>query len=162
MLTTILILALILAAIVLLTAIAPAMANPFVPGPPDAELELQAEVTKTADFDGAWVDLGEGYEPGGLGQAAAAVVNVTAADRANSDETYAFLLEQADPDAAGVADAATAVQCSVPVSVEVSGATATLGMVLVKSFITKRFVRLVLDVAGTTPSITYSANLNPA
>jgi hypothetical protein len=135
--------------------------NPFIPGPPDAALVLQAAVTKTADFNGAWLDLGPSFAPGGLGMPVAAVVEVTAAVRNDSDETYAFKLEDAAADASGVADAATVATISVPASVPVSGATATTGILLVKGFVTQRFVRLALDVGGTTPSITYSAHLNP-
>ncbi len=135
--------------------------NSFIPGPPDAQLELQAAATKTANFNGAWLDLGSSSAPGGIGMPVAGVVNVTAADRANGDETYALKLEQADADANGAADAATIETCSVPVSVPVAGTAATTGIVLVKGFVTKRFVRLVLAVGGTTPSITYEGNLNP-
>jgi hypothetical protein len=158
---SIFLLILFLAIVLVVIAGAPAMASTFIPGPPDAELLLQDAVTKTASFTGAWLDLGQGFAPGGIGMPAAGVINVTAADRANSDETYDFKIEEADADASGAADAATVRTCSVPVSVPVNGAAATIGIVLAKSFITGRFVRLVVTIAGTTPSITYSANLNP-
>ena len=144
---------------ILLVALAgaPAMAdvaNRGVPGPQDSNLVIQAAVTKVADFDGAGLDLGEGFDPGGVGKVMTAVITVTAADRANSDETYAFHLEESD-------DNNTFVDCGVPESIEVSAATATVGVYVAKGIVTKRYVRLVLDVDGSTPSITYSAYLNP-
>jgi len=126
----------------------------FIPGPPDAELVLQAAVTKTASFNSAWLDLGRNYAPGGLGQAVAGVVNVTALDL-TSNETYTFTLEEADPDEDGVPDGAT---------VRAIGATlavAATGLHITKGFVTTRFVRLALVAAGTTPSITYTGQLNP-
>jgi hypothetical protein len=129
--------------------------NTFIPGPPDAELALQASVTKTADFSGAWLDLGQGFAPGGLGMPVAGVVNVTALDKTDTDETYAFKLQQAADDGTGAADAATVEDIGAAVSAT------EVGIVLAKGFVTQRFVRLVLDVGGTTPSITYTGQLNP-
>lgn len=140
---------------------APAMASSFIPGPPDSQLDLQDSVTKTATFSGAWLDLGEGFAPGGIGMPACGVVDVTAADRASSDETYAINIDETDDDGTGAPDATKVRTCSVPVSVPVNGAVATLGLLLAKCFITGRFVRLTVTIAGTTPSITYSANLTP-
>ena len=119
----------------------------------DAGLVLQAAATKTADFDGAWLDLGTGYAPGGLGVPAGAVINTTAFDYTTKDETYAFKLQGADPDASGAADSATIRDLGASVAV-----TAT-GLAVAKGLIDSRFVRLSLDVGGTTPSITYSADL---
>lgn len=77
------------------------------------------------------------------------VVSVTAIDTSSADETYAFKLQESADGSTGwkdigAAEAATAV-----------------GTLLVKGFVTKPFVRLSLAVAGTTPSITYSADLSP-
>lgn len=124
----------------------------YVP-PIDAALELQAAVTKTATFNGAWIDLGKGYAPGGLGKIIAAVIPVTAIDRTTGDETYAFKLQQASPDASGVVDAATAADIGVNTN------TTTVGTIVAKGIVTARFIRLVLTAAGTTPSVTYSANV---
>lgn len=119
----------------------------------DADLEIQAAATKDANFSGAWLDLGEGYAPGGLGESVGAVLNVTARDFTTGNETYSFVLQQTGPDADGVADASAAEAIGAAVAV-----TAT-GLAVVKGLLTKRFVRLVLTVGGTTPSITYSALL---
>jgi hypothetical protein len=70
----------------------------YIPGPPDSSMVLQAAVTKTTDFNGAWFDLGEGFAPGGLGLPVGAVVSTTAIDATTGDETYAFKMQQADHD----------------------------------------------------------------
>ena len=125
----------------------------FIPGPLDADQVLQAAVTKTTGFNGDWMDLGKGFAPGGLGMPAAAVVNTTAIDHTDSNETYTLTMQEADADANGAADAGTVRTISPTESV-----TAT-GLSLVKGMITGRFVRLVLAAGGTTPSITYDAYL---
>jgi len=127
----------------------------FIPGPPDAELVLQAAVTKTASFNSAWLDLGRGYSPGGLGQAVAGVVSVTALDTGSGNETYSFVLEEAAPDANGDPDAGTVRAIGAALAV-----TAT-GLKVTKGFVTTRYVRLALTAGGTTPSITYTGQLNP-
>jgi hypothetical protein len=144
-----------LAALAAMAAMAMAdVAHRGIPGPRDAELLLQDTVTKTADFNSTGLDLGSGFAPGGIGVAMAGVIEVTAADRASSDETYAFTLQESD-------DNATFVACGVPVSVTVSGATSTIGNYVAKAIVSKRYVRLSLDLGGTTPSVTYKATLNP-
>ena len=72
---------------------------------------------------------------------------VTAIDRTTADETYAFTLQQSDNGSTGWAAIGVVVN------------TTTTGTIVVKGIVTTRYVRLVLDVNGTTPSITYSANL---
>ncbi|MGB7158547.1 MAG: hypothetical protein WBD40_10810 [Tepidisphaeraceae bacterium] len=124
-----------------------------IPTPQDDSLLLQDTTTKTASFNSAGFDLGAGFAPGALGMAAAAVVDVSAADRANSDETYTFKLQESS-------DNSTFADIGVATSITVSGATSTLGVYVAKGFISKRYVRLVLTAAGTTPSITYKAWLN--
>ena len=126
----------------------------FIPTPQDESLRLEASATRTANFNGTALDQGAGFKPGGVGMPAAAVVNVTAADRANSDETYAFVLEESS-------DNSTFTGCGPSVSVDVSGTAATIGAVSVPGFVSQRYVRCRLTVGGTTPSITYEAWLNP-
>lgn len=148
--------ALMIALAFLVTGLAMAnVENRGIPGPQDTDLLLQAAVTKTANFDGTSVDLGAGWDPGGIGKMMAAVIDVTAADRANQDETYAFHLQESDAVDSGF------VACGVAVSVTVATTVATLGTYVAKGIVAKRFVRLSLVVANTTPSITYSAYLNP-
>jgi len=133
--------------------------KPYIPMT-DADQVLQASTTKTANFNGSWLDLGDGYDAAGsIGQPVAAAVKVTAADRAQSDETYSFKLQQTVPDAAGVAVDGSAEDIGTPASVPVATTVATLGIVVPRGLVTSRFVRLVLTVGGTTPSVTYSANL---
>lgn len=126
----------------------------FIPTPQDESMRLESSATKTANFDGTAFDQGAGFAPGGIGMPVAAVINVTAADRANSDETYTFQLEES-------ADNVTFTACGPSVSVDVSGAAATTGAISVPGFVSQRYVRCKLTVAGTTPSVTYEAWLNP-
>jgi hypothetical protein len=121
-----------------------------IPTPQDESQLLQDTVTKTADFNGAGFDLGAGFEPDGIGRPVAGVIYTTAFDHTTGDETYAFKLQESDDDAA--TDPYT--DCGASVSVT------AVGVVAAKGFIGKRYVRLALDVGGTTPSITYKAWLN--
>jgi hypothetical protein len=143
-----------IAVLALALIVMPKMADPAIPTPQDVQLLLQDTVTKTASFDSAGLDLGSGYAPGGGGQAVQGLVNVTAADRADSNETYTFKLQESS-------DNSTFTDVSPAVAVPVSGATATVGVVQLKGFVVKRYVRLSLTAAGTTPSVTYKAWLNP-
>src|SRR6476469_1600635 len=72
------------------------MSDPIIPTPQDTQLLLQDNVTKTASFNSAGKDLGSGYAPGGLGQSVAAVVQVSAMDTADGNETYGFALQESD------------------------------------------------------------------
>jgi hypothetical protein len=125
--------------------------------PIDEGKRLTAAITKTASFNTEWIDLGAGFAPGGLGKPAAGVVKIATADRADTNEAYTFTLQEADADANGAVDAATAraigVGAVVPSSIDGTNA----GIVLARGLITSRFVRLALVASGTTPSINYEA-----
>ena len=124
------------------------MADPITPTPQDAQLLLQDTTTKTASFNTPSIDLGAAFAPGGLGKPAAAVVQVTAMDTADGTEAYSFALQESSDNvtfsAAGAAAIATAV-----------------GVLPVRGWATKRYVRLALTASGTTPSITFKSYLNP-
>jgi len=122
---------------------------PDLHGPIDEQMRLNASHTKTADFNGAAFDMGEGYAPPEPGQPVVAVIDTSALDTADANETYAFHLEESADGSTGWAD------IGVPVTVTAAG------VKLAKGFATKRYVRLVCDVGGTTPSITYEAWLRP-
>lgn len=121
-----------------------------IPGPYDAEmlLEAAAGVTKTETYDGAAKDLGAGYAPGGIGQPVAAVIQVSALDKANTTETYAAQLEESDDDLSYTAAGP-------------SIAIAATGAVSIPGFLSKRYARLKITIGGDTPSITYKAHLVP-
>ena len=123
------------------------MPNPTIPTPQDAALLMQDTTTKTASYTTPGLDLGSGFAPGGLGLPVAAVVHVTAADVADGNEVYTFVLQESG-DNVTFANAGA----STPVSP---------GAAAVKGWVTKRYVRLSLSVSGTTPSITFKAWLNP-
>jgi hypothetical protein len=119
------------------------------PTPPDAQLALQAATTKTASFNSAALDLGNGFAPDEPGQPMAAVVTVTARDGTTGDETYTFTLQQSADGSTGW----TAIGAAASVT--------AIGGAMAKGFVTARYVRLAMVAAGTTPSITYSAHLSP-
>lgn len=115
----------------------------------DAQFKLQAAVTKTASFDSAAVDLGLGFAPNEGGKAMRGVVPVTAIDLTSGNETYTFKLQESD-DNAMFTDVSPAV------------AATAVGLIHPRGFVSKRYVRLSMAAAGTTPSITYGdAYLNP-
>jgi hypothetical protein len=126
----------------------------FIPTPQDESLRMESSATKTASFNGTTQDGGAGFAPGGIGMPACAVVNVTACDRTSSDETYTFTLQES-------ADDSTYTDAGPAVTVDVSGASATLGTYAIPGFISQRYRRLKMVPAGTTPSITYEAWFNP-
>lgn len=124
------------------------MPDPIIPTPQDAQLLLQDTTTRTAAFNTSALDLGAGFAPGGVGQPVAAVLQVTALDLADLNETYTFTLqESADNVTFSAAGAATSI-----------GAT---GAHAIRGWLTRRYVRLALAVGGTTPSVTFKAYLNP-
>jgi len=123
------------------------MADPVIPTPQDAQLLLQDTTTKTANFNTPAVDLGAGFAPGGLGKPLAAVVQVTAMDTADGNESYSFTLQESPDNSSFTA-----------IGIGVTGA---VGALPVRGWVTKRYVRLALTVGGTTPSVTFKAYLNP-
>ena len=123
------------------------MADPVIPTPQDAQLLLQDTTTKTANFNTPAVDFGAGFAPGGLGKPLAAVVQVTAMDTADGNESYSFTLQESPDNSAFTA-----------IGISVTGA---VGALPVRGWVTKRYVRLALTVGGTTPSVTFKAYLNP-
>ena len=124
------------------------MPDPIIPTPQDTRLLIQDTTTRTAAFNTPGLDLGLGFAPGGLGLPVGAVVQVTAVDVADGNESYNFVLQES-------ADNVTYVPASASVS---ANGVATFA---VRGRVTRRFVRLALTVAGTTPSITFKAWLNP-
>jgi hypothetical protein len=124
------------------------MADPIIPTPQDTRLLIQDTTTKTAAFNTPAIDLGAGFSPGGLGLAVGGVVQVTASDLADGNETYSFVLQESS-------DNVTFSAASAAVS------TGAAGTYPVRGRVTKRFVRLALTVGGTTPSVTFKAWLNP-
>ena len=124
------------------------MADPIVPTPQDAQLLFQDTTTKTASFNSPSVDLGAGFSPGGLGKPAAAVVQVTAVDTADGNESYSFTLQESSDNSIFRSAGAGAIVNAV-------------GAHAVRGWATKRYIRLALAVSGTTPSVTFKAWLNP-
>src|SRR4051794_10222595 len=108
------------------------------PTPQDTALLLQDTTTKTASYNTPGLDLGAGFSPGGLGKPVAAVVNITAIDHGNSNETYAFTLEESSDNVTFTAAGA-------------SSSTIVTGAIAVRGWLTKRYVRLALVIGGTTP-----------
>ncbi|QOV90895.1 hypothetical protein [Humisphaera borealis] len=137
-----------LVAVVLFSLVATQfMAEPSVIGPQDANLMLQASVTKTATFNSTALDLGQGFAPGGAGKPMSANVFVSSMDTDDGNETYTFALQDSADNATFVARGSVAVTAA--------------GTGVIGAVIKQRYVRLVLTTTGTTPSITYLAYLQP-
>jgi hypothetical protein len=117
----------------------------------DANLSLQASVTKTASFNGAGVNLKSGTPRRGL----KARVLYSAASNASGSNSVTFTIEHSDDDstyallASGAADAVAL------------GTTAKAGQLFIPFETSKPYVRLVATVsgAGSTPTITYSGDI---
>lgn len=124
------------------------MNTSFIPGPLDIKTRLEQEITKTADFDGTPLDLGPGFAPQSCGQTFAAVVDVKALDFADTDESYSFIVEQSSDNGSWT-----------PISAPVERT--EIGAFSIPVFVSARYVRLKLDVDGTTPSVKYEAWLVP-
>ena len=124
------------------------MPDPIIPTPQDSQLLLQDTTTKTASYSTPAVDLGPGFSPGGLGRPAAAIVHATAVDTADGNETYTAVLQDST-------DNVTFFAAGAPTGLSAAGAHA------VRGWVTRRYARVALTVAGTTPSITFKAWLNP-
>jgi hypothetical protein len=117
----------------------------------NTQVVLQAAVTRTATINSTGVDLGADFAAAfaGLGTPAVCDVVITAIDRVTGDETYAFTLQHSD-------DNVTFVSCgAAPTS------PTAVGTLRVTGFVNKRYARLALVAAGTTPSVTFSAALTP-
>lgn len=112
--------------------------------PIDAAAVLAPLATETADKNNDPLDLGEGYSPGAMGRVLGGVVNVTAADRTTEDEEYTFTLQESADGSTGWSNLDT---------LTVTEA----GLFVLRGIVRRRFLRLTLDVAGTTPSVTYQA-----
>jgi hypothetical protein len=124
------------------------MADPIIPTPQDAQLLLQDTTTKTASFNTPSIDLGAGFAPGGAGKPACAVVHVSAIDIVDGNESYSFILQDSSDNVSFFsAGAASAVGAA--------------GAHVLRGWLTRRYARVALTAAGTTPSVTFKAWLNP-
>lgn len=129
------------------------MAEPTFVGPVDTQLQLQTSVTKTASFNSTAIDLGSGFAPGGAGQAMQANIRVSAIVINDNDESYTFKVQDS-PDNSTFTDRSEG-------RVLLATASAAAGVLAIICGITQRYVRLVVTISGTTPSITYEAWLSP-
>ncbi len=118
-------------------------------GPLDNALSLTGGQTRTdvADATSNSYDSGKGFKPGGVGLPVVAAVHCTGVDGSSGNETYGFSLQESD-------DNATWSDVSVEAAADPDVAEQN---VLVKGYQTKRYLRLNLDVGGTTPSVTWQA-----
>ena len=123
----------------------------FVPATGDQALQLEKNVTQTANYAGASIDLSQGtglFSPGGCGQPFGAVVRVSAIKTTAGNETYAFKIQESP-------DGVNWIDITVPV------AAVGVGGFTIPAYLSKPFVRVGLAIAGTAPTITYSVELNP-
>src|SRR6476620_7035841 len=98
------------------------MSDPIIPTPQDKQLLIQDTLTRTASYNTAGLDLGDGYAPGGVSQPVAAVVNLTAMDTADGNEAYTFVREES-------ADTATFAACGAVVTADDTGVVGVKGRV---------------------------------
>lgn len=117
--------------------------------PIDANLRPEGgtAITKTADFNGTALDLGAGYTPSPP-QPMGLDMYVSALDFTTTDETYEFHVEESHDNSTWVATGCRFV------------VTAT-GRVQKIFGVSRRYLRLRLDVGGTTPSLTYLPSFGP-
>lgn len=123
------------------------MARTVIPIDAAMRPEGTADITKTADYNGAALDLGAGWTPEPF-KPMGVVLDVNALDLADTNETYEFHIEESSDNSTW-----TATGCRFLVT-----ATGLIQQVFKSS---KRYVRARLDVGGTTPSITYSVWFGP-
>jgi hypothetical protein len=108
----------------------------------DSNLVLQASTTQTASFNGTGVDLRVGTPRRGL----KARVLTTAIS--GTSPTVAYKVQHSD-DNATFSDLAMALE----------GQVTAVGQVFIPFETSKRYVRLVATIGGTTPSVTYAGDI---
>jgi hypothetical protein len=129
------------------------MAEP-VHGPKDSQLQLQAAVTKTASFSGTGIDLGSGFAPGGAGMPMTMDLRVSAVKVSATDETYTFKVEDSPDNSAWTARSEGRLFGT-------GTGAGGVGAHGIGCTIQQRYVRYTVTIAGTSPTITYEAYLNP-
>lgn len=133
--------------------------------PMDAETRFCEDKTMTADgavqeaSADVIIPIGPGYKEGDL------VINITALDATTGDEAVAFILEGTNNATFGTA-AQNIPLARLDVGVH-AGVDLPIGRYIVpftneRGGTTYTNLRLVLDVAGTTPSVTFDAWIAPA
>ncbi len=143
---------LILAGLAALLAIAGIIPNGFAPLQ-DELLILQAAATLTTTQNGTALDMGAGFSPGGGGFPVQAAINATVVKVSAGNESYTFKMQDSP-------DNATWTDRTPPVVFAAPGALPD--MIPVQGFITARYARLVVTIAGTAPTITFdNVYLNP-
>jgi hypothetical protein len=122
--------------------------------PSDANLVLQASVTKTSTFNGAWLDLGATRE---LFDVLWARIESSAATNASGSNTIAYTLDTSD-DNSTVAGAAQFAGSDGNIALST---TAQAPIQYIAFVVLHRYVRLTCTVsgAGSTPTVTYQAEV---
>jgi hypothetical protein len=117
----------------------------------DSNLVLQASVTKTASFNSTGLDLKTGTPPRGL----MARVIYSAASNASGSNTLVWSVEESDDNGTFYANKSKAAD------VVTLSTTAQAGEVFLPFTTRKRYVRLVLTVAGAgaSPTVTYQGDI---
>lgn len=111
---------------------------------------LQAEVTKTASFNSAGLDLSKGTRLEGM----VARVLYSAASNASGSGTVTFSIEHSDDNAAFTALASGAADKITLTTTDQAGE------IFIPFQTSKRYVRLVCTISGgTTPTITYEGDV---
>lgn len=122
--------------------------------PSDAQLALQASVTKTATFNGSWIDLSN-FPP--LVNFIVARVIYSAATNASGSNSVTFSLDVSN-DGSTVAGAAEINAADKIINLST---TAQAGEQFMPVLIKNRYIRLTATFAGagSTPTITYQGDI---
>jgi hypothetical protein len=119
--------------------------------PADANLVLQASVTKTATFDGTGLDLKAGTPPRGL----VARIIYSAASTSSGAGAVTFQIEESDDN--------STFNDLVTFDSLVLSTTAIASEIFERVSTRKRYVRLVVSaISGTGATVTYQGDLVPA
>tara|TARA_Y100000310_G_scaffold342527_1_gene446165 strand:- start:12152 stop:12577 length:426 start_codon:yes stop_codon:yes gene_type:complete len=121
----------------------------------DAQNQLAADqVLSASGASTNTIDLGSDRKIG-KGEPMAVVVFVSAIDTTSGNETYSVGVETDDN--TGFSSATTLTSADIPASEQKEGGQ----LVIPLGHVNERYIRLSLTLGGTTPSVTYSAYLQP-
>jgi hypothetical protein len=112
-------------------------------GPLDSLLQFMAAATLTATGDSTVLDLGVGYSPSPI-DALGILINVTARDATTGNEAYSCEVWESDDNSSWT-------------TTGLSFTVAAVGQYQKITGITKRYVKLIWTLGGTTPSLTADA-----
>lgn len=130
------------------------MSQPRFTGTIDAQLQLFAGGVVAASANEPALDLGSGYAPNGPGQPMTAVIPFTTIKLSAGNETYSFKIQDSPDGATNWVDRSAARLASDDSIATTDGQS---GEIALPCCTINEFVRLVITLGGTSPSITLGA-----